>query len=317
MSTPIGARSLDAAATRRGYLAALGAAAILAWTAVLIRYLTVRHGLPPLVLAFWRNAFVVATLWPALALLAPGRLRVARRDWPFLAGYGLLLATFNALWTLSVARAGASLATVLVYTSGAMTALLGAWRFGERIGRLQAVAIGACLLGCALVAGIVGGGPGAWRAEPLGVAAGLLSGLTYALYSLQGRAAAQRGIDPWTTVLCAFGLGAIFLLGGHLAAAALLPGAPAAGGLLHLRSDLAGWGVLLLLAAGPTVIGFGLYGVSLAHLRAGVANLILTLEPALTALIAWGLLGERLSGPAWAGSALILLGVAALRAGEG
>lgn len=306
-----------AAGRRRGYLAAFGAAAVLAWTAILVRHLSVRHGLPPLVLAFWRNALVVATLLPALLLLSPRRLRLARRDWPFLMGYGLVLACFNALWTFSVARSGASLATVLVYTSAAMTALLGAWLFGERLGFVEVLAIAGCLVGTALVSGwpgLPGGSSGAgWGVDPLGLVLGLLSGLAYAVYSLLGHAAARRGLDPWLTVLCAFGFGAGFLLAGHLGAAWWSTGRPDASGLFMLGGDLAGWGALLLLAAGPTVVGFGLYGVSLAHLPAGAANLVLTLEPVLTAFIAWALLGERLTGAAWWGSACILLAVALLR----
>jgi drug/metabolite transporter (DMT)-like permease len=305
-----------AAGLNRGYAIALVSAVILSTTAILIRHLTVTYGLPPLVLAFWRNAFVVLTLLPLLGALGPRRLRVARRDLPFLFGYGLVLAAFNTLWTLSVARIGAALATVLVYSSGAATALLGAWLLDERLDRTKRLAVLTCLAGCVLVSGL----PGArgLNSDLLGLAAGLLSGLTYALYSLLGRSAAQRGLDPWGTVLYAFGFGALFLLLGLLGPARWLPAVAARpADLLWLKDAAMGWGELFLLAAGPTVIGFGLYGVSLAHLPASVANLILTLEPALTGLIAWALLGERLSAGEVAGSALILLGVVVLRLGEG
>jgi len=305
---------LPSGSTDRGYAVALAAAAVLSTTAILIRHLTVTFGLPPLVLAFWRNAFVVATLLPALFLLAPHRLATARRDLPFLAAYGLVLAAFNGLWTLSVARIGASLATVLVYTSGAATALLGAALLHERLGRAKLAAVVACVGGCALVAAPAEGG---WRADGAGLGAGLLSGLAYAVYSLMGRSAARRGLDPWCTVLHAFGFGALFLLAGLLVGPHLFPGSAAgADDLFWLGGSLSGWAELLLLAAGPTVVGFGLYGVSLTLLPASVANLVLTLEPAMTALVAWAWLGERLAAGELAGGALILLGVVGLRLGE-
>jgi len=75
--------------------------------------------------------------------------------------------------------------------------------------------------------------------------------------------------------------------------------------------------VLVLLAAGPTVAGFGLYNVSLSLLPSSVANLILTTEPAFTAMTAYALLGERLDGMQIAGSLLILSGVVFLRVYEG
>jgi drug/metabolite transporter (DMT)-like permease len=74
---------------------------------------------------------------------------------------------------------------------------------------------------------------------------------------------------------------------------------------------------LFLLAAGPTVAGFGLYNVSLAYLPSSVANLILTLEPVFTAAIAYVLLGERLNGVQIGGSLMILAGVVFLRIYEG
>ena len=71
--------------------------------------------------------------------------------------------------------------------------------------------------------------------------------------------------------------------------------------------------MLILLAVGPTVAGFGLYNVSLSYLPSSVANLILTLEPAFTATYAYFLLGERLTPVQIAGSLLILGSVIFLR----
>jgi drug/metabolite transporter (DMT)-like permease len=70
---------------------------------------------------------------------------------------------------------------------------------------------------------------------------------------------------------------------------------------------------MVLLAIGPTLGGFGLYTVSLTYLPTTTANLILTLEPGMTAALAYLLLGERLTGPQLAGSALVLISVFLLR----
>jgi drug/metabolite transporter (DMT)-like permease len=68
---------------------------------------------------------------------------------------------------------------------------------------------------------------------------------------------------------------------------------------------------------GPTVLGFGLYNVGLSYLPSSVANLIATLEPVFTAVIAYLLLGERLTAMQLIGSLMILAGVASLRVHEG
>ena len=300
----------------RGYFVALVSAAILSTTAIFIRHLTQTYHLPPLVLAFWRDGLVALTLLPMLGLLQPLRLRVKRRHLVYLIVYGLVLAVFNALWTLSVALNGAAVSTVLVYCSAAFTALLGWWLLKEDLGWAKLLAVALCLVGCVLVSGALD--PAAWRTNLVSILTGILSGLGYAIYSLMGRSAAQRGLNPWTTLLYTFGFAAVFLLLFNLLPAGLLPGAatqPA--DFLWLGDRLAGWGILFLLAAGPTVAGFGLYNVSLAYLPSSVANLILTLEPAFTAIIAYILLGERLTGLQLSGSLMILAGVVFLRIYEG
>ena len=65
---------------------------------------------------------------------------------------------------------------------------------------------------------------------------------------------------------------------------------------------------MFLLAAGPTVVGFGLYNVSLSYLPSSVANLVVTLEPAFTALIAYFVLYERLTWIQLIVGVLILVG---------
>lgn len=300
----------------RGYIFALLAAAILSTTAIFIRHLTQAYALPALVLAFWRDIFVVLTLLPVLGLLHPHLLRLKRRNLLYLMVYGLVLAFFNAMWTLSVAFNGAAVATVLAYCSAGFTALLGWWLLKERLDWVKLLAVALCLGGCALVAGALN--LAAWQSNLIGILTGILSGLGYALYSLMGRSASQRGLNPWTTLIYTFGSATVVLLLVNLLPGGILPGAatrPA--DLFWLGDALAGWGFLFLLAAGPTVLGFGTYNVSLTHLPSSVANLIVTLEPAFTAVTAYFLLGERLNGPQIFGSLLILAGVVLLRVYDG
>jgi drug/metabolite transporter (DMT)-like permease len=226
------------------------------------------------------------------------------------------LALFNSLWTLSVAINGAAVSTVLVYCSTAFTALLGWWLLHERLDWAKLLAVGICLGGCVLVSGALD--MAVWKANLVGILAGVLAGLAYAAYSLMGRAAAQRGINAWTNILYAFAIAAVFLLGFNLIPAGPLPGsAKNPSELMALGNAWMGWLVLFLLAAGPTVLGFGLYNVSLSYLPSSVANLVVTLEPVFTLVTAYFLLGERLNPIQLGGSLLILGGVVFLRIYEG
>ena len=300
----------------RGYPVALISAAILSTTAIFIRHLTQTYQLPSLVLAFWREFVVAVTLAAVLALKAPALLKVPRRHIRYLAGYGLVLALFNSLWTLSVAMNGAAVSTVLVYSSAGFTALLG-WRLlKERLGWAKLVVIALTLGGCVLVSGAMD--PAAWRVNLGGILTGALSGLLYAVYSLMGRSASQRGLNPWTTLLYTFAFASMCLLTVNLTTGGVLPGSAARpGDMLWLGRAWAGWGILFTLAAGPTLVGYGLYNVSLSLLPSSVVNLIATSEPVFTAMIAYVLLGERLTAPQLWGSALILAGVVFLRVYEG
>jgi drug/metabolite transporter (DMT)-like permease len=300
---------------RGGHAVALLSAVVFSTTAIFIRHLTEAHRLPPLVLAAWRSVLVAVALVVALGLLAPRRLRLQRGDLRVLGVQGAVLALFNVVWTLSVARCGASVATALAYTSGAFTALFGAWFLRERAGASGWAAVVLCLGGTAVLSGAFSG-PAALRPDALGLGAGLLSGAGYAGYSVLGRISARRGIDPWAAVLYTFAVGGAVQLALLGLAPLASPGAAGLSDLLWLGRSAEGWAALVGLAAGPTVLGFGLYNVSLGRLPASTANLVLTLEPAFTAAIAWPLLGERLGAAELAGGLVIMSGVAVLRLGE-
>ncbi len=310
------ARPSDQPNLTRGYLVALAAAACLSTTAIFIRYLSLTYHVPALVLAFWRDAMAVATLLPVLALARPALLRVRPQALLYLALYGFVLAIFNSLWTLSVALNGAAVATVLVYSSAGFTALLGWWLLKERLDWAKGLAVLLSLGGCVLVSGALD--PAAWRSGLVSILTGAFSGLCYAAYSLMGRSASQRGLNPWTTLTYTFAFGALFLLLFNLLLGGILPGGAARpADLLWLGNALAGWGILFLLSAGPTVAGFGLYNVSLSYLPSSVANLIVILEPVFTSVTAYFLLGERLNRGQIGGGLMIVAGVAFLRIYEG
>jgi drug/metabolite transporter (DMT)-like permease len=299
-----------------GYTIAVASAVFLSTTAIFIRYLTLNYQIPPLVLALWRDIFVVLTLLPVLRLFHPHLLRLHRRDFSYLIIYGFVLAVFNAMWTISVSLNGAAIATVLVYCSAAFTAVLGRWILKETLGWIKLLAIGCSLAGCVLVSGSLHNT--SWNANLVGIITGVLSGLYYAAYSLMGRSASQRGLNPWTTLFYTFGVAAVFLLIANLIPGGLITGAAVqAIDILWLGRAFSGWGILFLLAAGPTVAGFGLYNVSLGYLPSSVANLVVTLEPAFTTVTAFFLLGERLNLTQIAGSLMILAGVVFLRIFDG
>jgi len=301
---------IAAARLNRGYLICIGATFLLSTTAIFIRYLTEEYRMPALVLAFWRDLFVVIGLLAGISLFKPSLRHIQKSQVGFFLAYGLILAAFNALWTFSVDLNGAAVATVLAYSSAAFTAILGWWIFSEPLNAPKVLVVLVSIIGCALVSGAYN--PATWQVNPFGIITGILTGLGYAAYSLMGKASANRGISAWTVLLYGFSFATVFLLGFNLISS-LAMGSQPAKDLFWLGTSTLGWAVLILLAIGPTIGGFGLYTLSLGYLPASIANLIATLEPVLTALLAYLFLGEQLTMAQITGSLLIIGGVIILR----
>jgi len=299
--------------TGKGYLIALIGVAIWSATATLIGYLTSRYDFPAFLIAAWRDAFASLSTLIALLVIRRSLLRLPQGQVKFFLIYGVILSVFNATWTVSVVLNGAAVSTVLVYSSAAYTAVI-AWRlFGEKLTSIRIFAVVCSLLGCVLVSGAFD--TSAWRSNLLGVITGFVSGLLFSIYSLMGKETARRGISSWTALMYTFGIASILLAaynfilpelaGTTLGAARLLP-----------VLDIQGWAYLVLLAVVPTIGGYGLYNLSMNYLPATISNLIATLEPSLTAVQSYFLLGERFSLPQIIGSLLIIFGVVVLRVVE-
>ena len=294
----------------RGYIIALTATVLWSSTGVLISYLSRTYALPSLVLAFWRDLSVSAGMLVGLIIFSRARFHLDRRHWGFMILYGLTLAVFNSLWTFSVQYNGAAVATVLAFSSPAMTAILSRLVFNEQFDRVKLFSILLSLIGTVLVSGAHD--PSAWRLNPAGILFGLLTGLFFAFFNLEGKTASDRHIDSWTALLYSFSAATFFLLVFNLSFDTL-KGKPPLADLFWLGNSVAGWGILVFLGIAPTLGGFGLYTLSLRHLSPTVANLIATLEPALTAIWAYVFLHEVLVGTQLVGSLILFTGIILLR----
>ena len=294
---------VERARLNRGYTVAISGVLLWSTTGIFIKYLIDHYPLEPLTLAFWRNVFVVVALAIGLWTVRREALHIKSRDRWFLFLYGLALSLMNTLWTYSVAFNGAAVSTVLIYASPGITAVAGYFLFRERLNAIRIVAILASLIGCVLVAQAYD--PAAWNLNAAGIVIGILSAFSFTLYSLMGKAVFTRQINSWSATWYAFVVAAITL-------AFTQNGAT----VLSLGQHFDGWLILIVLAVIPTLGGFGLYAASLGYLPASTANLIATLEPVLTTLLAVIWLGEVLSAIQLVGGTLIVASVVSLRIEE-
>ena len=297
-----------------GYISAFSAVLLWSFSGILISYLGSEYAVPSLVIAFWSVLFVALGMFTGLAIFNRKLLQLNSSYLKFMILYGFTFAVFHSTWTLSVQYNGAAVATFMVYSSPAMTAILSRLIFKENFNPVKILSIVLSLAGTVLISGAYN--PSVWNLNSLGILFGLLSGPFFAFYNLEGKYSSERSIDPWTATLYCFTFASAFLVFFNLGIDAL-SNKPLLSDMFWLGSSIPGWGALLLLGIGPTLGGFGLYTLSLRHLTPTVANLIATLEPAFTAIWAYFLLHEKMNGVQWAGSILILAGVILLRWGEG
>ena len=298
----------------RGYLIGLSATVFLSFTGILISYLNRTYNLPSLVLAFWRDLSVVLGLLIVFAAFKPDRLRLDRSHWSFFILYGLTLSLFNSMWTFSVQFNGAAIATVLAFSSPAITAVLAYFIFKEQINAIRLSSIVMSLLGTALVSGAID--PAAWKVNASGIVFGLLTGLFFACYTLLGKTSSNKSIDSWTTMLYVFSSAVFFLFVFNLLMNGFT-GQPPLSNFLWLGTSVSGWAILIFLGIGPTMGGFGLYLMSLGYLPATIANLIGALEPAFTVIWAYLIFHEQLTFIQLVGSLLVFASIILLRVGEG
>ena len=295
----------------QGFLIALAATVIWSTTGPFISYLVTTYSLPSLVLAFWRDLFVSFGMFVGLLIFNRARFSLDRRHWGFMVWYGLTLAIFNSLWTLSVEYNGAAVATVMAFSSPAMTAILSYFILKERFNALKIFSILLSFSGIVLVSGAYD--PAAWNLNPLGIIFGLLSGLLFAIYNLEGKHASDANIDSWTALLYSFAGATFFLFFFTIGSAIFITRKSVFADLTMLGDSASGWGLLFFLGVFPTLGGFGLYTLSIRYLSPTVANLIATLEPAFTTIWAYAFLAERLTNAQIIGSALLFAGVVLLR----
>ncbi|CAL9335853.1 hypothetical protein SUDANB58_00164 [Streptomyces sp. enrichment culture] len=164
------------------------------------------------------------------------------------------------------------------------------WMAGAALG------LSGTVLLCAAEAGGARSGPGARSAGEtvLGVGLGLVAGLTYALYSWAAHRLIDRGVTSGAAMGTVFGIGGLLLMPVLLAT-----GAP----LLASWSNAA---VGAYMAVVPMFTGYVLFGWGLAHVPASTATTLSLLEPAVAAVLAVLVVGERLPLPGWAGIALVV-----------
>jgi drug/metabolite transporter (DMT)-like permease len=257
--------------------------------------LVVYAAVPPLAIAFWRNALAAGVLWPVVAARHRAELAgLGRADLTRSALAGLALAVHFGTWMTALTLTSVATATALVCTQPAWTGLLAALR-GHRLPRLTWLGIAIAVTGAALATGAdLTVSTGAVLGDLLAVAGGLAG----AAYVTIGERVRQRASTTTYTAVC-YGTCAALLLAASLVAGTPLAGYPAAA-----------WLAIVAVTVGPQFLGHSLFNLTLRRMSATLVSVVALLEVPGAALLAYLLVRQVPAAVTVPGMLILLAGVA-------
>ncbi|MFZ1880582.1 MAG: DMT family transporter [Gaiellaceae bacterium] len=265
-------------------------------------------GLPSERLAQARSLGAAVGLVAILAVIAPGRLRLTRRELPYLIVFGIGgLAFVQWFYFLAIHRLDIGVALLIEYLAPLFVALWARYAYHEPVRRRIWGALALALIGLGLIVNLFGGGASLSTAGVLFAFGGAFA---YALYVLLAEHVVG-GRDPVSLLAWGFLFASVFWavlvpwwsfplhtftrstsLHGHLHA-------------IHLPVwTLAAWMVAL-----GTIAPFFLLVSALRHLPATRVGIVAMLEPVAGAVVAWAWLGETFGGVQLAGAIVVLAAI--------
>jgi drug/metabolite transporter (DMT)-like permease len=249
--------------------------------------------IPPLDLAVLRFGQGAAILLLVLAIGARERLRVARRDIPFLALLGAIFfsafpLTFNTALKFTEASRGA----VVIATLPVWSIILGRLLAGERLHTRQTLGVLLTVAGVALAIGTASTQAG--KDALLGDALMLVTAFLGALYGVLAKRA-LKSYSALTVTTYSMGIGTILLL-----PAALPGGLTGAGSSVRL---------VLFLGVLGGALAFSLWTSALSHLSPTSVAVYINVNPMVAALLGILLLSERVEPIFFAGFVAVVCGV--------
>jgi DME family drug/metabolite transporter len=266
----------------------------------------------PIALSFWRCAGGLVLL---LAVRLPRHRRWRRRVAPAageplgrkalrIGVTGLGLAVFQTAYFAAVEATGLAVATVVTLGAGPVLIALGArLTLGERLGRGGSAAVAGALGGL----GVLALGAGGATVRPWGVVLAVVSAAGYSTMTLLTRWWGRDGrVDGSGTTVWTFAVTTV----------CLLPLGLAEGLVPHTAQPAHVLALLVYIAAVPTALAYALFFAGAAVVRSATVSVIMLLEPVSAAVLAVGLLGERLTMTTLAGTLLMLGSVAGLAVAE-
>lgn len=242
---------------------------------------------------------MLTTVFMALILVIKDKslFKIKMKDiWCFL-GTGLLsIVFFNLCYFKEITITSLSVAAILLYTAPAFVMVISAFCFKERLTKLKVLALILSFTGLIFVTGVLGGGE---RLTVKTLFIGLGAGLGYALYSIFGRYALERGYNSYTISFYTF----LFATAATMFFASPLEVASV------VTSSSGSVILAIIFVLISTVVPYLVYTIGLKSVENGQASIIASIEPVIATLngIIW--FSEKMTIGVVIGIILVLSGI--------
>jgi drug/metabolite transporter (DMT)-like permease len=257
----------------------------------------IADGWDAFVVSFYRGVIglLFALIW--LVLRPHGSGLTCRQLWFWSAIAGLGVAGNFAFYFVSIAQGSIAIAATLMYCSPVFVYIVSFTLKIERLTALKSVAIAVVILGIVLLTQIYD--VNAASVTLLGVGAGLLAGISYAVFIFGFKYAAQHG-SPQAILTIVFAvLASILIWPSDIPQTIAVLSTP-------------DWPLFIALGVFGAGLSFVLYIIGLNHVAPAIASIVAMIEPIIASLFGVVVLNESLVGAQIFGMGLILVTVARL-----
>lgn len=244
----------------------------------------------------FRSCITCIVLFVFLLFYDRELLKIRLKDiWCFI-GTGLFsIVFFNYCYFKAITITSVSVAAVLLYTAPVIVMLLSYFLFHEKFTKRKVAAVVLTFLGCVLVTGIVGSGD---VLSPKGILVGLGAGFGYALYSIFGKFAIERGYHSFTISFYTFllsSVGSLFLANRQVLVSAIQ------------EKSLIGFFIVFAMVS--TVIPYLTYTMGLKYMENGKASILASVEPVVAVLLGIFVFHENMTMTGILGVVLVLAAI--------
>ncbi|WP_211747474.1 DMT family transporter [Paenibacillus sp. Marseille-Q4541] len=246
------------------------------------------------VIAMYRLFLTNLLMAPLLYKYRHEIFRLSKKEWLYLGASGIMLGLHFLLWMGSLRLTTVASSTVILTLEPILVMLGSMWIFAAKPNRIMLIGMGMAVVGSV----VIGAGDFRVSGDALkGDFLSLLGTIAVAVHMLIGEHA-RKNISAfvynfWVFLIAGSSL-ALYNVGNRI---------PFTG------YDAREWGIFLLLAIVPTLLGHYLFNWLLKVMNATTVSMAVLGEPVFASLLAWMLLGEGLTALQLTAGAFILAGV--------